>query len=211
MPDHRHRLVSSHALRKQNCSGPSFLSSVAVSSFSLIPLSFNQIEKAHNAKSIRVVVPTIIRILFLQQTTTTPVSRTDHTFTLTNSTLITEVVMHFSLIAATFPCLRKFLQAFDMHMGATTNLTSAGDTTSSSIALKSLERSPNPNNEIYRAMPQAPGMGNVTVICSATPRSQDSRERLEVTPVERRSEESDGSQRVMIRKTQRWEVVSSSN
>ncbi|PLB44405.1 hypothetical protein P170DRAFT_430303 [Aspergillus steynii IBT 23096] len=163
--------------------------------------------KTHHIRSPRVVFPTIIRILFLQQTTTTPASRTDHTFTLTNSTLITEVVMHFSLIAATFPCLRKFLQAFDMHMGATTNLTSEGDTGSSSIALKSLERSPNP--EIYRAMPPAPGMGTVTVVSTVSQKSQDSRG--DVTPAERRSEESDGSQRVMIRKTQRWEVVSSTH
>ncbi|KAH8427164.1 uncharacterized protein LDX57_004879 [Aspergillus melleus] len=160
-----------------------------------------------------VVIPTIIRILFLQQTTSTTsaqASRTDHTFTLTNSTLNTEVVMHFSLIAATFPCLRKFLQAFDMHMGATTNLTSEGDTDSSSCALKSVERAHaggGSNAEIYRAMPRGHGMGNVTIVSTVEASSQGSRGAVLLGG--RRSEESDGSQRVMIRKTQRWEVVSS--
>lgn len=145
-----------------------------------------------------------MRILFLQDTTTAEASKTDDTYDLANSTLITEVVMHFSLIAATFPCLRKFLQAFDMHMGATTNLNHDGGSRSTDYGLKSLSRSGGSSHPgIYRAMPPDASMGNVTVVTTigAGPQSP-------FTPAERRSEESVGSQQVMIRKTQRWEVSS---
>ncbi|KAA8651272.1 hypothetical protein EYZ11_006782 [Aspergillus tanneri] len=152
-----------------------------------------------------VVVPTIMRIQFLRGLTSAP--QADRTFTLTNSTVLTEVVMHFSLMAATFPCLRKFLQAFDLHMGATTNLTSEGEYTGSntytrsggaSYALKSMDRSHSQSRSrasIDRRQSVPSGtMGNTTMIS---------------TVGRRRSAESDGSQRVMIRKTEEWEVLSS--
>ncbi|KAJ6785129.1 hypothetical protein PWT90_07571 [Aphanocladium album] len=43
-------------------------------------------------------------------------------FTLTNPTIVTQVVMHFSIMAATFPCFRQFLKAFNNDFGAMTKL-----------------------------------------------------------------------------------------
>ncbi|KAJ3484070.1 hypothetical protein NLG97_g7153 [Lecanicillium saksenae] len=43
-------------------------------------------------------------------------------FTLTDLTIVTQVVMHFSIMAATFPCFRQFLQAFNNDFGATTKM-----------------------------------------------------------------------------------------
>ncbi|KAK8142618.1 hypothetical protein G3M48_008510 [Beauveria asiatica] len=43
-------------------------------------------------------------------------------FTLADTTIVTQVVMHFSIMAATFPCFRQFLQAFNNDFGATTKM-----------------------------------------------------------------------------------------
>src|SRR6266498_980132 len=85
----------------------------------------------------RIIVPTSFRLVFLRQS----ISSADMTFDSTNTILTTQVVMHFSLMAATFPCMRKFLQAFDLNMGATTKMETeiGGGSLSSSFHLKSID------------------------------------------------------------------------
>ncbi|KAM3506892.1 hypothetical protein MY10362_002079 [Beauveria mimosiformis] len=53
-------------------------------------------------------------------------------FTLAGTTIVTQVVMHFSIIAATFPCFRQFLQAFNNDFGATTKMGAEDDPRSGS-------------------------------------------------------------------------------
>lgn len=48
-------------------------------------------------------------------------------FTLAETTIVTQVVMHFSIMAATFPCFRQFLQAFNNDFGATTKMVKGAD------------------------------------------------------------------------------------
>lgn len=48
-------------------------------------------------------------------------------FTLADTTIVTQVVMHFSIMAATFPCFRQFLQAFNNDFGATTKMGTGDD------------------------------------------------------------------------------------
>lgn len=66
-----------------------------------------------------VAIPVGYRIVFLRDALH---SRTPVMFTLTNLTIVTQVVMHFSVMAATFPCFRQFLQAFNNDFGATTKM-----------------------------------------------------------------------------------------
>ncbi|KAF5862182.1 hypothetical protein ETB97_012079 [Aspergillus alliaceus] len=88
-----------------------------------------------------VVIPTIFRLILLRRMTNKDL-RGDRTFAITDAVIVTEVTMHFSLMAATFPCLRKFLQAFDMNLSATTNMTTDPDNSDNSngtYALKPLD------------------------------------------------------------------------
>ncbi|TQV94294.1 MFS transporter [Cordyceps javanica] len=91
-----------------------------------------------------VAVPVAYRLVLLRDatagtgtatttTTTTTINHNHHPgravmFTLANTTIVTQVVMHFSVIAATFPCFRQFLQAFNNDFGATTKMGSADGT-----------------------------------------------------------------------------------
>ncbi|KAG8423424.1 hypothetical protein J3458_000324 [Metarhizium acridum] len=65
-----------------------------------------------------VMIPIAFRLHFVR------VSRyaSDATFNSTEIAIATQVVMHFSIMAATFPCFRQFLQAFDSGLGATTKI-----------------------------------------------------------------------------------------
>ncbi len=72
-----------------------------------------------------VAVPVSYRLLFLRDATRN--YRGPVMFTLTNTTIVTQVVMHFSIMAATFPCFRQFLQAFNNDFGATTKMTGGTD------------------------------------------------------------------------------------
>ncbi|KAB8211015.1 hypothetical protein BDV34DRAFT_185978 [Aspergillus parasiticus] len=91
-----------------------------------------------------VAIPTIFRLILLHEMTTEDI-RNDRIFAITNTVILTEITMHFSLMAATFPCLREFLQAFDTNLGATTHMTTEPEDTDKSgskgsYALRSLER-----------------------------------------------------------------------
>jgi hypothetical protein len=139
-------------------------------------------------------------------------SKNDSTFEITDAVIVTEVVMHFSLMAATFPCLRKFLQAFDMHMGATTHMntelhTANNSNTSGSYALKALgpssrgaKSSVDHECNLQTAAAVSDDLRNSGPCSYSRGMSQTLRR---FADMERRSIESDGSRRAMIWRTQK--------
>lgn len=66
-----------------------------------------------------VAIPVGFRLWFLHQAVRKPGALM---FTLANLSIATQAVMHFSIMAATFPCFRQFLQAFNNDFGATTKM-----------------------------------------------------------------------------------------
>ncbi|KAE8328018.1 hypothetical protein BDV39DRAFT_192407 [Aspergillus sergii] len=173
-----------------------------------------------------VAIPTIFRLILLHEMTTEDI-RNDRTFAITKTVVLTEITMHFSLMAATFPCLRKFLQAFDTNLGATTHMTTEPDGTDKSgskenYALKSLERHSQGAGSSFEQWPRhsrRPGRRSqphtVTTISAGRedsgPRIQGTdrgnRERTINNDIESGSVESDDSQLAIIRRTQHWEVA----
>lgn len=84
-----------------------------------------------------VIIPIIFRLHFVRDSKNT----TDATFDSTEIAILTQIVMHFSIMAATFPCFRQFLQAFDSGLGATTKIGAkpgSGSRKDSSYVLQSL-------------------------------------------------------------------------
>ncbi|KAJ4144376.1 hypothetical protein LMH87_003260 [Akanthomyces muscarius] len=67
-----------------------------------------------------VAIPVGYRLVFLRDAIRN--HRAPIMFTLADTTIVTQVVMHFSIMAATFPCFRQFLQAFNNDFGATTKM-----------------------------------------------------------------------------------------
>ncbi|KAB8229632.1 uncharacterized protein BDW43DRAFT_322105 [Aspergillus alliaceus] len=155
-----------------------------------------------------VVIPTIFRLILLRRMTDKDL-RGDRTFAITKAVIVSEVTMHFSLMAATFPCLRKFLQAFDMNLGATTNMTTDPDNSNNSngtYALKPLD----PRGE-RASVEQWSGCSRhdrkyqphtITRISAGEPNS--------IAPAEGNGklqrQRSDDSQHAMITRTQHWGV-----
>jgi hypothetical protein len=122
--------------------------------------------------------------------------------------------MHFSLMAATFPCMRKFLQAFDLNMGATTKMdtglegTGTDGSGNGSYHLKSVDSA-----EVRAQKPKRgptaqfrPELNNTTITTITTRNPLNTGSHLTQVLRENRSIESDGSDRAIIRKTQQWDV-----
>jgi hypothetical protein len=70
---------------------------------------------------ILIALPTAFKLALLRRDLPSP----DSTFNTTNVVIATQVTMHYTIMAATFPCMRAFLQAFNSGLGATTGLTTA--------------------------------------------------------------------------------------
>ncbi|KAB8266531.1 hypothetical protein BDV30DRAFT_232383 [Aspergillus minisclerotigenes] len=173
-----------------------------------------------------VAIPTIFRLVLLREMTTEDI-RHDRMFAITNTVVLTEITMHFSLMAATFPCLRKFLQAFHTNLGATTHMTTALDETGKnsskgSYPLKSLDRPSQGAGGSFEQWPRhsrRPGRRyqphTVTTISAGMEDSgpriegmdRGNRERTINNDIESGSVESDDSQLAIIRRTQHWEVT----
>ena len=66
----------------------------------------------------RIIIPTVFRIALMKDYLASP----DVTFDATNVTITTLVVLHYSLMAASFTYLKPFLRAFDSNLGATTKM-----------------------------------------------------------------------------------------
>jgi len=118
-----------------------------------------------------------------------------------NGIIATQVVMHFSIMAATIPCMRPFLRAFDSGMGYSTTMEVPNGSTlnskyveDSSYVLRSIDTDiRKPHNAMLRP-------DNVESTTSAKGYPQ-------VTHTVAGSIESDESNKMIIRKTQEWEVV----
>lgn len=130
----------------------------------------------------------------------------DMTFDTTNATVSTQVVIHLSIMAATFPCFRQFLQAFDSGLGATTKIPTelgSGSQSHSGYALQSLVgtceegRSINKRRQPAKLRPDA----TAEIISKATA------DRRDPSPSQtQRSTDSFGSDKAIIWKTQKWEI-----
>lgn len=70
---------------------------------------------------ILIVIPTAFKLVLLRR----DLPKADATFTSTDVVIATQVTLHYTVMAATFPCMRAFLQAFNSGLGATTGLTTA--------------------------------------------------------------------------------------
>jgi hypothetical protein len=68
-----------------------------------------------------IAVPTAFKLVLMRRDLPSP----DGTFNTTNVVIATQVTMHYTIMAATFPCMRAFLQVFNSGLGATTGLTTA--------------------------------------------------------------------------------------
>jgi hypothetical protein len=68
-----------------------------------------------------IAIPTAFKLVLLRRDLPSP----DGTFNVTNVVIATQVTMHYTIMAATFPCMRAFLQVFNSGLGATTGLTTA--------------------------------------------------------------------------------------
>jgi hypothetical protein len=70
---------------------------------------------------ILIVIPTAVKLSLLRRDLPGP----DATLMSTDVVIATQVTLHYTVMAATFPCMRAFLQAFNSGLGATTGLTTA--------------------------------------------------------------------------------------
>jgi len=70
---------------------------------------------------ILIVLPVVFKLVLLRRDLPSP----DSTFNATKVVIATQATMHYTVMAATFPCMRAFLQAFNSGLGATTGLTTA--------------------------------------------------------------------------------------
>ncbi|KAM4060948.1 MFS transporter [Hirsutella rhossiliensis] len=149
-----------------------------------------------------IVIPIAFRLDFLRAR----VSGSDATFDTTNAAISTQVVVHLSIMAATFPCFRQFLQAFDSGLGATTKIPTelgTGSQSHSGYVLQSLSgtcdegRSVNKQHAPTKLRPDP----TAEITSEATADGQDP------SPSEtRRSTDSFGSDKAIIWKTQKWEI-----
>ncbi|KAE8361462.1 hypothetical protein BDV27DRAFT_147816 [Aspergillus caelatus] len=173
-----------------------------------------------------VAIPTIFRLILLHEMTTEDI-RNNRTFAIANTVVLTEITMHFSLMAATFPCLRKFLQAFDTNMGATTHMITDPDDpkhtgSNGSYGPRSLDQPSrgkgtsfehwSRNNNRYNRKYQPHTVTTVSAGVSDPGDSPEGDERLQRqrtrnNDMDSGSVESDDSQLAIIRRTQHWEVT----
>ena len=157
-------------------------------------------------EGIRIILPTAFRLELLRKY----IPSTDFTFDSTNIIIASQVAMHYSLWAATLPCMRAFLKAFDSGLGATTGLESGGGTnysngSKSGYGLRSKDSS-FALNTVGSATPAK--KSGATVTTSFRP-DQASTVTATVTSApdgSRKSIESDSSKKAIITKTQGYEI-----
>jgi hypothetical protein len=155
-----------------------------------------------------VIIPCTFRLVLLRKDIPSP----DSTFSATNVAIVTQVAMHYTVMAATFPCMRSFLQAFDSGLGATTGLETGAyangskygtNRSDSDYALKSIDK----NGGNFRAKPEkyrADKVTSTTTTITAPGHQQTEREQARRT--RSKSLGSDESKQPIITKTQEWEV-----
>lgn len=143
-----------------------------------------------------IAVPVAFRLGFLRHRA----AGRDAAFDTTNAVVSTQVAVHFSVMAATFPCLRQFLQALDSSLGATTRIRPPArprhalglQPLTAAAAAEALQRPP-----AARLRPDA--TGDIVSRATAAPPGPPADDA-------RRSADSFGSAKAMIWRTQRWEI-----
>lgn len=171
---------------------------------------------------ILIVIPTAFKLALLRR----DLPKSDATFTATGVVIATQVTLHYTVMAATFPCMRAFLQAFNSGLGATTGLTTAavydgnayakgsktGDSkVSAAYALESVDREAE-NSRTARSASFRPDHGHTTTTTVTTAAHQHQMERdrqlqgRQNRGTSQGSLDSDESKQPIIKKTLEWEV-----
>jgi hypothetical protein len=168
---------------------------------------------------ILIVVPTAFKLSLTRR----DMPSSDATFTSTDVVIATQVTMHYTVMAATFPCMRSFLQAFNSGLGATTGLTTAAvydsnpyakgstngtDKDNTAYALESVNR----DVENTRSASFRPDNGHTTktTVTSAGDQQPSKRDQQmqgrQNRSTSQGSADSDESKQPIIKKTLEWEV-----
>ena len=104
--------------------------------------------------------------------------------------------MHLSIMNATFPCMKQFLNAFNTELGATINIKVPADRPGSQL------RTMNSNSDAVYQLGQMGGlMPDVATSKTLVKASRSRRDGLDQCSVE-----SDHSNAAIIRKRQSWEI-----
>jgi hypothetical protein len=169
-----------------------------------------------------IVIPTAFKLALQRR----DLPSSDATFMSTDVVIVTQATMHYTVMAATFPCMRAFLQAFNSGLGATTGLStdSAYDSnacakggknetneSNTAYALESVDRDVE-NKRATRIASFRPDHGytSTTTVTSAGDQQQPERERQLQGRLNRATSRgslgSDESKQPIIKKTLEWEV-----
>jgi hypothetical protein len=169
-----------------------------------------------------IIVPTAFKLSLQRR----DLPSSDATFTSTGVVIATQVALHYTVMAATFPCMRAFLQAFNSGLGATTGLTTAAvydsdayakgsknetNKSGTAYALESFDRDIE-DTRAARSTSFRPDNGHTTTttITSAGDQQQSQRERQlqgrQDRATSQGSLDSDESKQPIIKKTLEWEV-----
>lgn len=127
----------------------------------------------------------------------------DPTINGVSSIITTQVVMHFSIMAATIPCMRPFLRAFDSGMGYSTTM---GVPTGSNLNSKYAEDSSYALRSVDSDI-RKPRHAKLRPDKVETRASIRGYPRLSHTAAGSIDSDGDESNKMIIRKTQEWEVV----
>lgn len=168
---------------------------------------------------ILIVIPTAFKLSLMRR----DMPSSDATFMSTDVVIATQVTMHYTVMAATFPCMRAFLQAFNSGLGATTGLTTAAvydsnpyakgstngtDKDNTAYALESVNR----DVENTRSASFRPDNGHTTktTVTSAGGQQPSKRDQQmqgrQNRSTSQASADSDESKQPIIKKTLEWEV-----
>lgn len=145
------------------------------------------------------IIPIGFRIYYLPGETT----QSDVSFNGVNSSITTQVVLHFSIMAATFPCMKPFLVAFDKGLEAS-NLNST-----KGVSFLGSSRHGHGKGYILHSVGDDSNKSGDTRL---RPDRGETETNIEHTPKSptagaTRSGDSELSDLMIIRKTQEWQVT----
>lgn len=126
-------------------------------------------------------------------------SASDPTYQGVNLVITTQIVLHYTLMAATFPCMKPFLAAFDKELWHASNL----EPTVGISFLRSRQTHDN-KGYVLHSIDKEPNTSASTKLSSHGGSTRTDIER--VPHVSERPAEAVSSGPMIIRKTQEWEV-----
>lgn len=157
----------------------------------------------------------MFRIVYLKDILADP----DPTYNGVYIIIATQVVLHYSLMAATFPCLKPFLAAFDKELLDTSKLQSpmggnsyyrSRRTQDKGYELHSVDKEISHlsrANSNFRLHNIDHAIGTTQTNVERTVEAAAAPQQHERLYIDARSTESDGSDVMIIRKTQEWHVT----